>query len=76
MTVMEGKSTIDSVRNRENATKILEELKSFSPDITKQMIDDRCEYINNYLLENKGETIVAIVGFGFMDGIEKLWKSY
>lgn len=63
---------IESVTEQDVVTQLVEELRSFAPSAARVFIDERDAYIASNLLEaGRTDMVVAVVGAGHREGIEK-----
>jgi len=69
------KDSVEAMKSRKYWRERLHEMDSRLPAIAQALIHERDEYMVRELLKAPGETIVAVVGFGHMEGIERLWKD-
>jgi pheromone shutdown-related protein TraB len=65
------KEKIESLKEKDVMTELMNELANTAPTIKKVLVDERDLYIANRILESKSKKIVAVVGAGHLDGIKK-----
>jgi len=66
---------IESLKDHDILTEVIEELSKQVPNVKKVLIDERDEYIAQKLLALKKKKIVAVVGAGHLTGITKILKK-
>lgn len=64
---------IDELTDTDVVTMMMEEFREFSPGGAEALIDERDAYIAHHLvdLRNQGKSVVAVVGAGHREGIER-----
>ncbi|KAK3285080.1 hypothetical protein CYMTET_7296, partial [Cymbomonas tetramitiformis] len=64
--------TVEAMKTREAASEMMNMTKQVLPEAVRVIRDERDEFMVEKLLACSGR-VVAVVGIGHMDGIEKLW---
>ncbi|MBU2100765.1 TraB/GumN family protein [Candidatus Micrarchaeota archaeon] len=64
------KEKVESLKQKDVMTELMNELARTAPTIKKVLVDERDLYIANRILESKSKKIVAVVGAGHLEGIK------
>jgi len=70
------KRVSEFARSRDLISRQSSTFKKIYPEIFQVIVDERDIYMINQLRNCKGNTIVAVVGMGHLDGIQKYWDSW
>jgi pheromone shutdown-related protein TraB len=62
---------IEELKNEDLINKLMKELGKQMPSVKKVLVDERDDYISEMIKRSPGKKIVAVVGAGHLDGIEK-----
>jgi len=78
--VLEGeeevnKELVEKLKKKDVITELMEELGREIPSVKKVLVDERDEYIACRIRQLDGKRIVAVVGAGHVEGIQKALKS-
>ena len=60
---------IESLKDRDTISEMLDELATMMPDLKEPLIDERDRYLISSILEAPGEKVVAVVGAGHVRGM-------
>ena len=60
------------LRQRDVLTELIKELARDLPVLKRVLIDERDAYLAQKIRDSSGERIVAVVGAGHLDGVEKI----
>jgi pheromone shutdown-related protein TraB len=64
--------TIEDLKDKDLINKLMKELGKQMPSIKEVLVDERDSYIGEMIKRSPGKKIVAIVGAGHLEGIEKI----
>lgn len=62
---------VEELKNKDMINKLMQELSKQMPSVKKVLVDERDLFIANRILQAPGKKIVAVVGAGHLDGIQK-----
>jgi pheromone shutdown-related protein TraB len=65
-------NSIEDLKDQDLINKLMKELGKKMPSIKKVLVDERDEYIAQMIRLTPGKKIVAVVGAGHLEGIEKI----
>ncbi|KAL6041063.1 Carbohydrate esterase family 1 protein [Balamuthia mandrillaris] len=74
---MSWEEMIEAIKNRNRVRKMVKAMRTYLPEVTKVMLDERDAILANSLMHKckQGRVIVGVVGMAHMDGIEKHLKQ-
>jgi pheromone shutdown-related protein TraB len=64
-----GAEKIESLRDRDTISEVLDELAKEMPDLKQPLIDERDQYLIDSVIHAPGQKIVAVVGAGHVRGM-------
>lgn len=62
---------IEQLKERNELEQMMDELAEYLPSVKEVLIDERDRYLASRIFEAKESTVVAVVGAGHMNGIER-----
>jgi pheromone shutdown-related protein TraB len=62
---------VEALKDREHMTDMMSELAKVMPEVKVPLIDERDQYMMSMIEDAPGNTVVAIVGAGHVDGMTK-----
>jgi pheromone shutdown-related protein TraB len=62
---------IENLKNKDQLEAVMQEFAGKFPEIKKRLIDERDTYLAQKIRSAPGDTVVAVVGAGHVDGIKK-----
>ena len=65
------KQTIEKLKQKDMMTELMQELSKTAPTIKKVLVDERDMFIANSINTSNAKKIVAVVGAGHVEGIQK-----
>ncbi|MDO8627745.1 MAG: TraB/GumN family protein [Candidatus Diapherotrites archaeon] len=69
------KEKVESLKNEDVMTKLIQELSSTAPTLKRVLVDERDAFIADNILKIPGKKIVAVVGAGHLKGMKKNLKN-
>lgn len=66
---------IEDIKNKNEMDSMMNELADYLPAVKTVLIDERNEYLATKIWESKGNSIVAVLGAGHLDGVEEYLKK-
>ncbi|MEM8933884.1 MAG: TraB/GumN family protein, partial [Acidobacteriota bacterium] len=80
MTMFEGtevtEDQLEELRQQDVLNELMAELGKAHPDLKRVLIDERDTYLAQRIMDSEGQTLVAVVGAGHLQGIEESLRAH